>query len=83
MHIDGPIAFAVAQAYGAHREIHVAQATAATPVQQLVAAQVSGIATFDSVALADVQPLQLYTRCADRIEAATRIGSGHLLDIQA
>jgi len=83
MHIDGPIPFAVAQAYGAKQTTHVAKATVAQPVQQLVAAQVPGKVTFDGIDVSHVQPLQLYTRSADRIEAATRIATGQHLDIQA
>ncbi len=53
------------------------------PVQQIVAAQVPGKVSFDGVEVSNVQPLQLYIRCADRIEAATRIATGQQLDIQA
>jgi len=83
MRIDGPIPFAVAQSYDAHQTINVAKEISATPIQQLVAAQVEQSASFEAVAASDLQSLQLYTRCADRIEAATRIATGHLLNIQA
>ncbi|MBC8201284.1 MAG: hypothetical protein H8E86_04490 [Planctomycetes bacterium] len=83
MNIEGPIPFSVAQAYGAHRATQVAKAAVASPVQQLVAGQVSGKVTFDGIDVSNVQPLQLYTRSADRIEAATRIATGQHLDIQA
>ena len=71
MRIDGPISIALNPE------------TNAIPVQQIVAAKVSGKVEFDGIDLLDVQPLQLYTRCADRIEAATRIATGQHLDIQA
>ena len=71
MRIDGPISIAL------NLE------TNAIPVQQLVAAKVSGKVEFDGIDLLDVQPLQLYTRCADRIEAATRIATGQQLNIEA
>ncbi len=57
--------------------------TDAVQLQQIVAAQLPGKVDFDDVEHASVQPLQLYTRCADRIEAATRIATGQQLDIQA
>ena len=57
--------------------------TNAVPLQQIVAAQVPGKVDFDGVEVSNVQPLQLYTRCADRIEAATRIATGQRLNIQA
>ena len=53
------------------------------PVQQIIAAQVLGKVEFDGVEVSSVEPLQLYTRCADRIEAATRIATGQQLNIQA
>jgi hypothetical protein len=53
------------------------------PAQQIVAAKVPGKVSFDGVEVSNVQPLQFYTRCADRIEAATRIATGQHLDIQA
>jgi hypothetical protein len=56
---------------------------AAAPVQQIVAAQVPGKVSFDGVEVTSAEPLQLYTRTADRIEAATRIATGQHLDIQA
>ena len=37
----------------------------------------------DGIAVNDLQPLQLYARCADRIEVATRIATGQHLNIQA
>ena len=52
------------------------------PVQKIVAAQVPGKVSFDGVEVSNVQPLQLYSRCADRIEAATRIATGQHLNIQ-
>ncbi len=57
--------------------------TVAAPMQQIVAAQLPGKVDFDDVEHTSVQPLQLYTRCADRIEAATRIATGQQLNIQA
>ena len=81
--MNGPIPFAIAQTYGAQYATQVAQEIVATPAQQLVAAQVSGKVNFDGVDLSEVQPLQLYTRSADRIEAATRIATGQHLDIEA
>ena len=53
----------------------------ALPVQKLVAGRVEGKVHFEQVPLADVQPLQLYARNADRIEAATRIAKGQSLNI--
>lgn len=84
MNIEGSIPFSVAQAYGAQRATHVAKATVAQPVQQLVAGQVAGKVHFDGIGVdvSNAQPLQLYTRTADCIEAATRIATGQHLDIQ-
>ena len=81
--MNGPISFTIAQTYGAQCTAQITQQVAATPAQQLVAAQVSGKVNFDGVDLSEVQPLQLYTRSADRIEAATRIATGQHLDIEA
>jgi len=83
MQNDGPIQFAIAQAYGAQYAAQVAQEIVATPAQKLVAAQVSGKVNFEGVDMSKVQPLQLYTRNADRIEAATRIATGQHLNIEA
>tara|TARA_B100001971_G_C18010784_1_gene442275 strand:- start:93 stop:344 length:252 start_codon:yes stop_codon:yes gene_type:complete len=83
MNIEGPIPFPIAQAYSLQRATQVAKAAVAAPVQQLVAAQVPGKVTFDGIDVSNVQPLQLYTRSADQIEAATRIATGQHLDIQA
>jgi len=83
MQIEGPIPFSVSQAYGAQRAAQVAKPVAAAPVQQLVAATVPGKVMFDGIDVSTVQPLQLYTRSADRIEAATRIATGQHLDIHA
>jgi hypothetical protein len=52
-------------------------------VQQLVAGQVPGKVHFDGVDVSNAQPLQLYTRTADCIEAATRIATGQHLNIEA
>lgn len=73
----GPIPFALALAP------EEANVPVEAPVQQIVAAQVPGKVSFDGVEVSDVQPLQLYTRSADRIEAATRIATGQHLNIQA
>ena len=81
--MNGPISFTIAQTYGAQYATQITQEIVATPAQQLVAAQVSGKVNFDGVDLSEVQPLQLYTRSADRIEAATRIATGQHLDIEA
>lgn len=83
MQIEGPIPFSVAQAYGAQKTTHVAKAVTAQPVQQIVAGQVAGKVQFDGLDVSSAQPLQLYTRTADRIETATRIATGQHLDIQA
>jgi hypothetical protein len=83
MEINGPIPFAAAQAYGIKPAAPSVPVADATPVQNLVAAQVPGKVTFDGVPVSDMQPLQLYARTADCIEAATRLAVGHNLDIQA
>jgi hypothetical protein len=57
--------------------------TASVQLQQIIAAQVPGKVSFDGDALTSSEPLQLYTRTADRIEAATRIATGQHLNIQA
>jgi hypothetical protein len=75
MYDNGPIPFAVA--------LGAEHLPVTTPVQHIVAAQVPGKVSFDGVEVTNVQPLQLYTRSADRIEAATRIATGQHLDIQA
>jgi hypothetical protein len=83
MQVEGPIPFSVAQAYGAQRATQIAKATVAQSVQHIVAGQVAGKVHFDGVDVSNAQPLQLYTRTADCIEAATRIATGQHLDIQA
>ena len=83
MEINGPIPFSAAQAYSIKPSTPSLPATDVSPVQNLVAAQVPGKVTFDGVAVSDMQPLQLYARTADRIEAATRLAIGRNLDIQA
>jgi len=84
MNIEGPIPFSVAQAYGAQQATHIVKATVAQPVQQVVAGQVAGKVHFEGIGvdISKAQPLQLYTRTADCIEAATRIATGQHLDIQ-
>ncbi len=82
MDIAHPYSFAKMQAYlgtQSHEE-HVVEKTHA-PVQQLVAGRVKGKVHFEQVPLAEVQPLQLYARSADRIEAATRVAKGQSLNI--
>ena len=76
----GPISFAAAQAYMLQPAERVVEKTSA---HQLVAGSVPGRVSFDGVELPNVQPLQLYSRSADRIEAATRIATGQRLNIQA
>jgi hypothetical protein len=83
MHIAGSIPFEIAQACGAFQTEDALEVAPSSDVRQLVAAKVAGTVTFDGVAVSDMQPLQLYTRCADRIEAATLLAVGHNLDIQA
>lgn len=83
MHIAGSITFEEARANGVLHHSDAVEATPSSGAQQLVAAKVEGEVTFDGVAVADMQPLQLYTRCADRIEAATLLATGQHLDIQA
>jgi hypothetical protein len=83
MHIEGPIPFSVAQAYGAQKVTQVTQTAISSPVQQIVAGQVAGKVHFSAVDISNVQPLQLYSRSADCIEAATRIATGQHLNIEA
>ena len=83
MEINGPIPFTAAQAYGIKPTTPSVPVIETSQVQNLVAAQVPGKVTFDGVAVSDMQPLQLYARTADRIEAATRLAIGRNLDIQA
>ena len=82
MRIQGTISLAVAQEYDQRQATQVAT-TVTAPVQQLVAAQVAEKVSFDGVDTAIAQPLQLYTRTADCIEAATRIATGQHLNIEA
>lgn len=79
----GPIPFAVAQAYGAQFAPQVEAPVHAMPVQKLVAATVPGKVLFDGIEVSNLQPLQMYSRSADRIEAATRVATGQHLNIQA
>lgn len=83
MEINGPIPFTATQAYGIKPTTQPVPITDVSPVQNLVAAQVPGKVSFDGIAVSDMQPLQLYARTADRIEAATRLAIGRNLDIQA
>ena len=75
MQHNGPIPFALA--------LGVVHLPVTTPTHQIVAAQVLGKVLFDDIEITNAQPLQLYRRTADRIEAATRIATGQHLDIQA
>lgn len=55
-------------------------------VQQLVAAKVSQPVTFDSPSVTPLNHspvLQMYTRAADKIEAAVGVQLGRTLDVQA
>ena len=82
MDIANPYSFAQMKVYvGAQEQQSIAAEQVASPVQQLVAGRVEGKVHFEQVPLADVQPLQLYARNADRIEAATRIAKGQSLNI--
>jgi hypothetical protein len=83
MHIEGPIPFSVAQACGAQKVTQVTQTAASLPVQQIVAGQVAGKVHFVDADISNAQPLQLYSRTADCIEAATRIATGQHLNIEA
>ncbi|MBT5136452.1 MAG: hypothetical protein HN568_06285 [Phycisphaerae bacterium] len=83
MHNCEPIPFSVAQAYGAHLAPQVEAPVHAQPMQTLVAATVPGKVAFDGIEVSNLQPLQMYSRCADRIEAATRVATGQQLNIQA
>jgi hypothetical protein len=83
MHNCEPIPFSVAQAYGAHLAPQVEAPVHAQPMQTLVAATVPGKVAFDGIEVSNLQPLQMYSRCADRIEAATRVATGQQLNTQA
>ena len=82
MQIEGTIPFAVLQACGMQQESAVTKVAASSQASQLVAGQVAEKVSFDEVDPSSLQPLQLYTRSADRIEAATRVASGQQLNIQ-
>ena len=43
----------------------------------------TGKVLFDGIEVSNLQPLQMYSRSADRIEAATRVATGQHLNIQA
>ncbi|MEE2912236.1 MAG: hypothetical protein VX436_00360 [Planctomycetota bacterium] len=83
MHIAGSITFEEAQAYAALKASHLVRSKPIARTEQLIAAHVPGEVEFDGVAVSTMQPLQLYTRCADRIEVATLLATGQNLDIQA
>jgi hypothetical protein len=83
MRIQGTISLAVAQGYDQRLATQDDSTIVTAPVQQLVAAQVAERVNFDRVDTASDQPLQLYTRTADCIEAATRIATGQRLNIEA
>ena len=82
MQIEGTIPFAALQAHGMQREAAVTKVAASSQASQLVAGQVAEKVSFDEVDPSSLQSLQLYTRSADRIEAATRVASGQQLNIQ-
>ena len=82
MDIAHPYSFAKMKAYVSAQEQRAVPAEqVASPVHKLVAGRVEGKVHFEQVPLADVQPLQLYARNADRIEVATRIAKGQSLNI--
>ena len=82
MQIDGPFPFATTQAIAMQRAAAIPLDATPTRSHQVVAGKVAEKVTFDEVEISPSQPLQLYTRSADRIEAATRIATGQQLDIQ-
>ncbi len=82
MDIAHPYSFAKMKAYISPQEqLAVSAEEDAPPVQKLIAGRVEGKVHFEQVPLANVQPLQMYARNADRIEAATRIAKGQFLNI--
>ena len=82
MDIAHPYSFARMKAYlGSQEQQEIPAKQVASPVQKLIAGRVKGKVHFEQVPLADVQPLQLYVRNADRIEVATRIAKGQSLNI--
>ena len=82
MDIAHPYSFARMKAYlGAQEQQAIPAKQVASPVQNLIAGRVEGKVYFEQVPLADVQPLQLYARNADRIEVATRIEKGQSINI--
>ena len=82
MDIAHPYSFAKMKAnISAQEQLAAPVEQDASPVQKLIAGRVEGKVYFEQVPLADVQPLQLYARNADRIEAATRIAKGQSLNI--
>ena len=89
-----PITPYVARAYGlpqARPAVAVEPMPAATATklpdnaQMLVAGRVSGPVEFDGVSVPRSHPaaLSLYSRAADRIEAATAVHIGRTIDIKA
>ena len=80
MHIKGPYPFIIAGTFDAQNGS--AEPIPATPAQTLIAGQVSDSIEFEEAEVATLHPLQLYSRVADRVEAATRLATGQRLNIR-
>ena len=83
MHVGGPIPISshVARAYGMQRP--------ATPSTRLVAGTVSVAPNHDAAPapttqrVAEAAAMAMYTRAADRVEAATGVALGRVIDARA
>ena len=79
MHIKGPYPFILTEIFDSQNAS--AKAIAIAPAQALIAGKVSDSIEFEETKPATLNSLQLYSRVADRVEAATRIATGQQLNI--
>jgi len=91
MTIGGSLPFNIARAYGVMQPQKtatvqpVAQPSPAKPVDQLIAGRTNQPISFDGHTVGQSSgtgALQLYTRAADRIEAAVGVELGKTLDVK-
>lgn len=83
-HAAGTSRGAAPDSTGAIAPVHAASHTSVRDVRAIVGGRVPGGVEFErpSIPPASLQGLSLYTRAADRVEAATGISLGRSLDVR-
>lgn len=85
MRIDSALPFHIARAYGNPVAAVRPPVPVAAPSQGLVAGRVGGGLDLEqsSMPLTVSGAFSMYTRAADKIEAATAVAAGRIIDVQA